>query len=329
MDSCALRNQIGGRATASGKEESIMRNPQEVAIRTLVILACAMQPVLASASEADSFLPHNPECTIKSFLEPADGIPSSVYSQLAPTGALKVGVNYGNPNNAKIDANGKLQGIAIDLSCILARELGVEVQFVGYAGVPQFMQGFTNGEWTLGFTFDPQLGPQNFAYAHPHIGVENTYLVPANSSFQTVSDVDQPGIRISVATGNSPDIYLTAHLQHATLVRFATVPQALAALKNAQVDAFAGSRSAETAFLPQLPGGRLLADDFLVANLAAVMAMDEEQARRYINRFVEQSKIDFLIQLGIARAGLTGVSVPDPIRKTGQDPIREADDDRD
>jgi polar amino acid transport system substrate-binding protein len=150
--------------------------------------------------------------------------------------------------------------------------------------------------------------------------VENTYLVPATSTFQTVSDVDQPEVRISVATGNSPDVYLTAHLQRATLVRFPTVPQALAALKNGQVDAFAGSRSVEDAFLPQLPpGSRLLNDDFLIANLAAVMAMDQEQALRFINHFIEQSKIDFLIQLGIARAGLIGVNVPDPIRSTEED----------
>jgi len=301
-----------------------MNNAQEFASRTFVMLfAFAMLAGLASASDTDndtdSFSPHNPECTIKSFLEPADGIPSRVYAQLAPTGVLKIGVNHGNPNNAKIDG-GKLQGLAVDLGCILARRLGVEVEFVRYPGVSQLTQGFTNGEWTLGFTFDPQLGPPNFAYAHPHIGVENTYLVPANSSFQTVSDVDQPGVRISVATGNSPDVYLTAHLQHATLVRFPTVPQALAALKNGQVDAFAGSRSAEVAFLPQLPpGSRLLSDDFLIANLAAVMAMDQEQALRFINRFIEQSKIDFLIQLGIARAGLIGVSVPDPIRKVEED----------
>jgi polar amino acid transport system substrate-binding protein len=299
-----------------------MISAREFARRTFVMLfACVMLAVLASASDTDtdSFPPHNPECTIKSFLEPADGIPSRVYPQLAPTGILKIGVNYGNPNNAKLDS-GKLQGLAVDLGCILARKLGLEVEFVRYPGVPQLMQGFTNGEWTLGFTFDPQLGPPNFAYAHPHLAVENTYLVPANSTFQTVSDVDQSGVRISVATGNSPDVYLTAHLQHATLVRFPTVPQALAALKNAQVDAFAGSRSAEVAFLPQLPpGSRVLNDDFLIANLAAVMAMDQEQALRFLNRFIEQSKMDFLIQLGIARAGLIGVNVPDPIRRPEDD----------
>lgn len=319
MDIGALRNQIDAHATISGKKESVVNGTKQIALRALaMLLTCAMPSVLASAADADNFPPHNPECTINSFLEPRE-IPEQVHTQLAPAGILKIGVNYGNPNNAKIDSSGKLQGVAVDLGCIFARELGVEVEFVRYAGVPPMMQGFTNGEWTLGFSFDPQLGPKTFAYAHPHMGVENTYLVSANSTFQTLADVDEPGVRISVATGNSPDVYLTTHLQHATLVRFATVPQALAALKSGQVDAFAGSRSAEVAFLSQLPGGRLLRDNFLVAHLAAVMAMDQQQALRYVNRFIEQSKIDFLIQLGIARAGLIGVDVPDPIRKTEEE----------
>lgn len=293
--------------------------------KTLIIVSAFFvmtAPAVLASADTDTLLPHNPECTLTSFLKPDDGIPEIVLAQLAPTGVLKVAVNYGNPNNAKLNANGQLQGLAIDIGCILARRLGVEIQFVPYPGLPPLLQGFANGDWTLGFSFDPQLGPQNFAYANSYVGVENTYLVPAGSTFQSVSDVDQPNVRISVGTGNSPDIYLTAHLQHATLVRFATVPQALAALKNGQVNAFAGSRSAETVFLSQLPGGRLLNDDFLVALLAPVMAMDQRQALRQVNRFIEDSKLDFLIQLGIARAGLIGDTVPDPVSKTEDDDQR-------
>jgi polar amino acid transport system substrate-binding protein len=188
-----------------------------------------------------------------------------------------------------------------------------------YAGVPTFTQGFEAGEWSLGFTFDPQLGPPNFAYANPHVGVENTYLVPGSSPFQSVADVDQPGVLISVAQGNSPDVCLTAHLQNATLVRFDTAPHALAALQNGQVHAFAGSRSAEVAFLAQMPDARLLADDFLIANLAQVMAIGADEAVRRVDRFVEESKVDFLIQLAIARSGLIGLTVPKPLRAREDD----------
>jgi polar amino acid transport system substrate-binding protein len=243
-----------------------------------------------------------------------------VYRELAPDGVLRIGVNYGNPNNASIDPTGTLHGVAVDLGCVLARRLRIEVEFVPYPSIPTFTQGFEAGEWSLGFTFDPQFGPPTFAYAHPHIGVENTYLVPGTSPFQSVDDVDQPGVLISVAQGNSPDVYLTAHLQNATLVRFDTTPQALAALKNGQVDAFAGGRGTEIAFLPQMPDARVLPDDFLVANLAEVMALGADEAVRRVDRVVEESKVDFLIQLAILRSGLIGVTMPNPIRERDGDP---------
>ena len=273
----------------------------------------------AFAHDLDSPLPHNPECTIQSFLGRAHDIEKEVYDQLAPDGVLTIGVNYGNPNHAQLDPSGQLHGTAIDLGCILARRLGVEVKFLGYPGAPQLTQGFANGDWRLGFAFDPQLGPQIFSYVHPYLAVENTYLVAPGSTILTVADADRPGVHISVARGNAPDVYLTAHLKNATMVRFDTVPQALAALKAGQVDAFAGSRTAEVAFLPQLPGGRILPDNFLIVNIAPVLAIGADDALQFVNRFVEQSKINFLIQLAICRAGLIGVSVPEPIRGSHDD----------
>src|SRR5712692_7152674 len=177
-----------------------------VGLRIVVLGLPALLAVPRAAAQADAqLLPHNPQCTLQSFVRRDDEVDPEVLEQLAPSGVLKVGVNYGNPNNATLDASGLLHGVAVDLACILARRLGVEVDFAGYPGVVPFEQGFANGEWTIGFSHDPALGPPTFAYAHPHIGVENTYLVPEGSPIQSVADADQPGIRISVARGNAPD----------------------------------------------------------------------------------------------------------------------------
>ena len=128
-----------------------------------------------------------------------------------------------------------------------------------------------------------------------------------------MADADRPGVLISVARGNSPDVFLTEHLQFAQLIRFDTVPEALAAVRDGVVDAFAGSRSAEVAFLPQMPGGRILPDDFLIANLAEVLRPGLHHGLRYLDRFVEQGKISFLLQFAACRAALIGVSVPPPL----------------
>lgn len=296
----------------------LMKVWSRAVVATLVGAFAAAIAVPVQAQADAQPLPHNPQCTLQSFLHRDDNVADDVLQQLAPGGVLKVGINFGNPNNASLGASG-FHGMAVDLSCILARRLGVEVQFIGYPGTAAFNQGFANGEWTIGFAHDPSLGPTTFAYAHPHIGVENTYLVPSGSSIHTVAEADKPGIRISVARGNSPDSFLTAHLRNAMLVRFDTVPQALAALKGGQVDAFAGSRSAEVAFLPQLPGGSILSDDIFIAFLAQVMSLGAPDALEYVDKFVERGKKSFLIQLAICRSGLVGVQVPAPV------PVRDDD----
>src|SRR2546429_5301057 len=47
---------------------------------------------------------------------------------------------------------------------------------------PQILTGLAQGEFDVAFTFDPSLATGSAARAIPHIGVENTYLVPGNAS---------------------------------------------------------------------------------------------------------------------------------------------------
>src|SRR5260370_16337152 len=123
-------------------------------------------PAFAQDHDVDSPLPHNPECTLQSFL-PARGIDEGVFDQLTPDQRLIIGVNYGNPNNAQLDAIGQLHGAAIDLGCILARRLGVEVKFVGYPGIPPMTQGFANADFRFAFSSDRHSAPTFSPSPHP------------------------------------------------------------------------------------------------------------------------------------------------------------------
>jgi polar amino acid transport system substrate-binding protein len=250
-------------------------------------------------------LSENAQCPVQSSRIDA---PSTARERLAPQGVLRVGVNYGNPNNASRDASGTLRGVAIDLACAIAAELRVDVAFSAYSGIPPLLQGFDRGEWVVGFTAtSPNLAP-----AKPHLGVENTYLVRGAAPFQSVADVDRAGVRISVAQANNTDLYLTANLRAATLVRFPTVPEALTAVQQGTVDAFAGARDTALGFLPQMPGGRVLPDAFATFYLGLSVGVDRSDALEYLNTFVERAKRSGLIQEAVSRAGLTGVTIPPP-----------------
>ena len=238
---------------------------------------------------------------------------AAVLHDLAPGGPLRVGINYGNPNNASRNpATGQLSGVAVDLACTLARGTDRPLTVVGYSGVPPMLAGLTRGDVDLAFTL-ASAGSKVVNVAISHLGVENTYLVPDASPYQSVADVDAPGVLISVAQGNSPDVYLSATLKNATLVRTATVPLALALLAKGQVNAFAGSRSAEAMFIAStFPSGRMLPDNFLIANIAAGLPLGHDQGLGYVDEFIDWGKTSGLVQLAIGRSQLIGVSIPPP-----------------
>src|SRR2546428_12996569 len=182
-----------------------------------------------------------------------------------------------------------------------------------YKGAPPLLAGLANGEWDAAFAFDQTLEPPGITAAIPHIAVENTYLVRGDAPFQKVADVDAPGVRISVAEGNSPDIYLSHTLKYATLVRTPATPQALDLLGTGQVDAFAGGRGPQVIAFITCCGGRLLPDNFLIANLALVVpdtaTRHSGAGLQYINEFVDWAKTAGLLQEASDRAQQGGTHV--------------------
>jgi len=239
---------------------------------------------------------------------------AAIQQELAPSGVMRVAFNYNNRNNAaRNPVTGALTGPGIDMSCKLAE--GTHAQFVAiaYLGVPPLLVGLANGDWDAAFAFDQTLGPPGITAAIPHIGVDNTYLVSADAPFQKVADVDAPGVRISVAQGSSGDIYLGRTLKYATLVRTAATPQALDLLRTGQVDAFAGGRGPQVLAFIACCGGRLLPDNFLIANLALVVpdtaTRHSGAGLQYINEFVDWAKTSGLVQEAIDRAQQGGTHV--------------------
>jgi len=301
------------------------------ATRGTFMLLAALAP-LAVACDLDKgpIAPHASlradqiAATVSNFVCDVDGATwegdpdAAVLHDLAPTGVTRVAFNYNNRNNAaRSPITGALTGPGIDMSCKLAA--GTHAQFVAvpYLGVPPLLAGLADGDWDAAFAFDQTLEPPGITAAITHIGVANTYLVRGDAPFQKVADVDAPGVRISVAEGSSPDIYLSRTLKYATLVRTPATPQALDLLRTGQVDAFAGGRGPQVIAFIACCGGRLLPDNFLIANLAIVVPDTAQghsgEGLQYIDEFVDWAKTSGLVQLAIDRAKQGGTHVTPPL----------------
>lgn len=245
--------------------------------------------------------------------------PQNLYAQQAPdprvadlvqAGRIRVGLGVVAPHWAiKDPVTGELRGVAVDLARALAARLGIEFVPVEYPSPSRVPDGLKVGAWDVGFLgIDPSRATV-VDFAPPHMQVEATYLVPADSSIRNIVDADQPGVRIAVARKGVEEIVLSRMIKRAELRGVETISAGFELLRAGNVDVLAAPRPALLQSSARLPGSRVLEDRFHAT--FGAMAVPKGQAGRlaYISEFIEEAKASGLVQQAIERAGLRGVQV--------------------
>ena len=109
-------------------------------------------------------------------------ITASLRTGLAPTGKLRVGINYGNPVLAKRDAaTGELSGVAVDLARELGRRVDVPVELVGFESAGKMFDAVKAGAWDAAFLAIDSARASEIDFTAPYIEIEGTYLIPSIS----------------------------------------------------------------------------------------------------------------------------------------------------
>src|SRR5204863_7179135 len=139
-----------------------------------------------------------------------------VRAGLAPTGKLRVGINYGNFAVATKDpATGELRGVAVDLIQEVGRRAGVPVEMTGWPGAAPVLEGLLNGTLDVGFIAQEASRERALGFTRAYFEVEGTYLVPPGSPIRTIADIDRDGVRIAVSATSAYESYLGRTLTHA------------------------------------------------------------------------------------------------------------------
>lgn len=237
-------------------------------------------------------------------------VPESARAELAPTGRLRAGINYGNVILAKKDpASGEPSGVAIDLARELGRRLGVPVEIVAYDSVGAMVDGAKDGAWDIAFLgADPARAAQ-ISFTAAYVELEATYLVPAGSPLRALADVDREGVRVAAPARAAYELFLTRSLQRAQLVRAQDADAAIDLLVSGQVEALSGLRQALIAPAARLPGSRILDGRFMAVQQAVGVPKGRDAGVTYLRGFVEEAKASGLVARAIAKTGAIGVSV--------------------
>jgi polar amino acid transport system substrate-binding protein len=235
-------------------------------------------------------------------------------SDLAPTGQLRVGINYGNPLFATRDrASGEPSGIAIDLARELGRRTGIPIELVGFDSAGQLTAALKAGAWDLAFLAHELARETEITFAAAFAEADSTYLVPAGSKLRTAEDVDREGVRVAVSAGGGNDLFLTRALKRAQLVR---VPGGTAATFKAfianNLDAFAGLKPELVRRSSDLPGSRVLDGRYTVIRYSVGVPKGRNAGAEYLREFVEDAAASGLVDQMIEKSGIRGLTVPVP-----------------
>jgi polar amino acid transport system substrate-binding protein len=233
-----------------------------------------------------------------------------IKQELAPSGKLRVGLNYGNFLLVLADgADGEPRGIAPDLGRELGKRLGVPVEFVRFQQAGQLADGVRDGSCDVGFLGAEPQRANEIAFTKAYLEIPVTFLVPAGSKIRNLADVDREGVRIAVSARSAYDLYLSRTLKHAKLVRAEGIDASHDLFLKEKLDVLAGLKPRLVADAEKLPGSRVLDGQVTGVQQAVGVAKKHGAAAQFTREFVDDIKKSGLVAKTIEKHGVRGVTV--------------------
>jgi len=235
---------------------------------------------------------------------------TDIQKDLAPSGTLRVGLNYSNFLLVLGDgADGTPQGIAPDLGRELGRRLGVPVEFVRFKQAGHLADGVRDGKCEVGFLGAEPQRANEIAFTKAYLEIPVTFLVPPGSGIKTIADVDRDGVRIAVSARSAYDLYLTRNLKHAKLERVEGLDASYDLFAREKLEALAGLKPRLVSDAEKLPGSRILDGQITGVQQAVGTKKGRDAGAAYLSQFVEDVKRSGFVAKTIEKHRVRGVTV--------------------
>jgi polar amino acid transport system substrate-binding protein len=237
---------------------------------------------------------------------------AAVICDLAPTGVLRVAINYGNRVLAQRSGGNTLRGVAVDLALEAGRQLMRPVELVPHAAAGQVVAEIDQGSWDIAcLAIDPERRRQ-IDFTPPYLLIEAAYLVREESPLRDGAGVDADGTRIAVGAGSAYELHLSRTLRHATLERRDTAIEAFELLQAGEVDVAAGVLQVIERFAKQESGLRVLRPSFLAIEQALGVPRQRHAGNAWLGDFIERMKASGFVAESLAANGQTDAVVTSP-----------------
>ena len=228
---------------------------------------------------------------------------------LAPSGKLRAAINLGNPVLASRGADGRLQGVSVDLATELAGRLGVPVDLIAFDAAGKVVEAGAKGGWDIAFVaIDPKRSAE-IAQSPPYVVIEGAYLVRNDSPLRDNAQVDRKGNRIVVGRNSAYDLFLTRSIKHAEIVRIQGSQFVVDYFLKNDVEVAAGVKQQLEMDAKRVGGVRLLPGRFMVINQAMASQRDRPAGAQFVRAFIEDMKASGSVAKALERHGIQGAAV--------------------
>lgn len=209
---------------------------------------------------------------------------------------LRFAINLGNAVLARSLPGGQPGGITVEIAQKLAAALGRAARHVTYPAAGKVVADAQSDSWDIAFlAVDPER-EKRLRFTQPYIAIQGTVLVKAESRWQSVEQMDKPGVVINVGKGAAYDLHLTRQLQYATLNRLGSSQQAIAAFLHGEGDMAAGIRQPLEQAARENQGYRVLPDNFGVIHQAICVPRQHDELYNSVRDLLAQWQQDGSIQ---------------------------------
>jgi len=234
-------------------------------------------------------------------------------ADLAPTGKLRAGINYGNPQFSTLDPKtGEGSGIAVDLAREFGRRLGIPVELVAYGSGGQLTAGLKAGGWDVAILAFEEGRANEISFSAPFAEIDATYLVPAGSPLRNAADVDRKGVRVAVSAKGGNDLFLSRTLKNATLVRAPSPETTLKMFVADKLEAYANLKPTLLGIVETIPGSRIVEGRYTVIGYSAGVPKGRDAGAKALAEFIEDAKASGMVARSIEKNKIRGVNVAPP-----------------
>ena len=231
-------------------------------------------------------------------------------NELAPSGKLRIGLNYSNFLIVSGDGpGGEPRGIAPDLGRELAKRSGLPFEFVKFDGAGKLFDAVKAGQCDVGFLGSEPQRAAEVEFSPAYLELPVTYLVPPGSAIGSIADIDREGVRVSVSERSAYDLYLTRNLKKAQIVRTPGIPASFDTFVREKLEALAGLKPRLVEEQARLPGSRILEGEVTSVQQSIGAPKGRAAAARYLREFAEEVKRSGFVARAIEKHGIRGVRV--------------------